>query len=688
MYAYSLLAAGEKLRGPDGCNYAVATGARSGVFVVDFDTIDVYAAMADRFPDTYAVKTGRGVHLYYQAPDFPVRNSQSDLAPKVDIRGDGGYAAIADCRHENGSTYTVVDEREPVPAPAWLLEWPGLRGAVHTERDASANAPIPVTPDDPDYARRLELGQERAKSSPPSIEGQKGSAALWDIALYLVRRLELPLDTCAELIEEYFNPRCLPPWSAVEVWHKLEDARDKSDMVSGLAPAGWNPKPSADVEPEPPADEPAPTARRVHDPSHVYSHIPGHNAAAPDCKSMCLSDLINALTVHPDWAGALQHDAFRKRPVAVDPPLKMCLETSGLTNEDITGVRTWFESNGVTVGKEDCANAIETACRRLTFHPVREWLESLPPADLAILDDLAARVLHVSDPMANEFLKRTLVGAVRRILNPGCQVDTMLVLTGKQGHGKTTFVRTLFGPEFVRSQMPNLESKDASIALNGYWAVELAELDRVLRAESSTVKEFLTRTHDDYRPPYGRTDIRFPRECVFIGTVNETDFLRDSSGNRRFWIIEVKERIDNAALATLRAEVWSAALALARSDYPHWFDDETALEETRAAYVQTDFWHDTIREYCVGKSWVRAEDIYLQSLAKGDAGALAKADQNIKRRIGDTLRRLGCEASVKKEQGRCVRGWAVPPELTNAQPSAAEVARLERERKLAELAKN
>ncbi len=686
MYAYSQLAAGEKVRGPDGCNYAVATGSRSGVFVVDFDTIDAYAEFAQRLPETFAVATARGVHLYYQAPaDFPVRNSVGELASKVDVRGEGGFVVAPDSRHYLGKTYTIVDERAPVPAPAWLLEWPGLRGKETTATAPGANAPVAITSEHPDWARRLELGTERAKSAPPSIEGQKGSAALWDVALYLVRRLELPLEKCLDLVEEHFNPRCLPPWSELEIWHKLEDARDKSDMIPGVAPPGWDPKPSTPEQPT----EPAPTVeRRRPDPAHEYTHVPGHNVSAPDCGKVTLSDAINALTTHPDWAGVLQYDEFRRRHVAACPPLRMHLEVTGLSDSDVTGVRTWFESNGVAIGQEDCTKVIMTAAERLMFHPVREWLEALPAGDPRVLDDLAARVLHTKDAMAGEFLKRTLVGAVRRILQPGCQVDTMLVLTGKQGHGKTTFVRTLFGPEFVRSQMPDLASKDASIALTGYWAVELAELDRVLRAESSTVKEFLSRTHDDYRPPYGRADMRFARECVFIGTSNETDFLRDSSGNRRFWVIEIAERIDNPWLLEHRGEIWAAALALARAGYPHWFDDETALEDTRAAYVQTDPWHDTIREFCTGKTWIRSEDVYLQCVAKNESGALARFDQSIKRRIGDTLRRLGCEAHVKREQGRLVRGWSVPADLTNAPPSAAEVARAEREKKMAELAKN
>ncbi len=239
MYAYSVLGAGERVRGPEGSNTAIATGSRSGVFVVDFDTIEAFEPLANRLPDTYAVRTGRGVHLYYQCPDFPVRNSIGELADHVDVRGEGGYVVAAGSRHANGKTYEALNACAPAPAPAWLLEWPGLRGGERAKGAPGTNAPIPVDLDTPEGQRRRRLGEERAKSADPSIQGQDGSGKLWDLALYLVRRLELPLETCAELVQRHFNSRCEPLWSEAEIWHKLENARDCSDIITGVAPEGF-----------------------------------------------------------------------------------------------------------------------------------------------------------------------------------------------------------------------------------------------------------------------------------------------------------------------------------------------------------------------------------------------------------------------------------------------------------------
>jgi hypothetical protein len=408
--------------------------------------------------------------------------------------------------------------------------------------------------------------------------------------------------------------------------------------------------------------------RRRPDPAHEYTHLPGHNTASSERKKVPLTDAIGALCTHPDWSGVLQFDEFRRRPLAVNPPLRMALESTGLTNADVAGVRTWFEANGVAISKDECATAIEAACKRNAFHPIKEWLAGLPAADSSILDTLATRALGATEPMAGEFLRKFLVGAVRRILRPGCQMDTALVLLGKQGALKSSFVRVLFGAEWSRSQMPDLATKDASGALAGFWGIELGELDSVLRAEDSTVKEFLTRTFDDYRPPYERADQRFPRECVFIGTTNKEDFLRDPTGGRRFWPIAVNGKIDLDYVTAHRDQIWAAALGLARTDFRHWVEDEATAEDAREGYASLDPWHDEIEKFCAGREWIAGIEIFTECISRGENGAkLLKFDRSASRRIADTLRRLGCANERRYVGGIRERAWRVPEALARAE---------------------
>lgn len=252
-------------------------------------------------------------------------------------------------------------------------------------------------------------------------------------------------------------------------------------------------------------------------------------------------------------------------------------------------------------------------------------------------DQLATRIFGVDDPRQNLMMRYFLIGACSRILRPGCQMDSMLVLVGPQGVGKSTFVRDMFGKQFVRSQMPALDNKDASLALSGFWAIEIAELDRILRAENSTVKEFLTRTYDDYRAPYERCDMRHPRKCVFVGTTNENDFLRDVTGARRFWPIQV-QNIDLTYVRDNQKAILKHAFRLARANERYWFEDDSVLNDLRQPLEEVDIWTAHVERYLKDKTQVNLEDVYTKAISLGGIGSATRGEA---RRLGNILRRLG-----------------------------------------------
>jgi predicted P-loop ATPase len=255
---------------------------------------------------------------------------------------------------------------------------------------------------------------------------------------------------------------------------------------------------------------------------------------------------------------------------------------------------------------------------------------------------------------------------------PGTKVDTMLVLRGPQGKRKSTFISTLFGEKYVKSQMPDLSSKDASLGLRGYACVEFAELDQVIRArENSTAKEFISRSVDSCRKPYGRAEEQFPRQCIFIGTTNDYEILPDTTGNRRYWIVEAPE-CDVEWVRENRDALWSAASSLERESYSHWFDDEARTAPLQKPYEIVDGWEDSIRDHCAGRPTVKsATDIYRETIARGDAGALARVDRRIRTRITATLRKLGCI----ERRSNSKHWWDVPETLQKESPSPEEARR-------------
>jgi len=177
------------------------------------------------------------------------------------------------------------------------------------------------------------------------------------------------------------------------------------------------------------------------------------------------------------------------------------------------------------------------------YHPIREYLEGLPEWDrIPRIDTLLIDYLGAEDsPYTRAVTRKTLVAAVARIISPGTKHDSILVLNGKQGIGKSTLFSKL-GQQWYSDSLSisDMKDKTAPEKLQGYWILELGELAEIKKMDVETVKSFITRTDDKYRPSYGRTVESHPRQCIVVGTTNsDGGFLRDITGNRRFWPVWV-----------------------------------------------------------------------------------------------------------------------------------------------------
>jgi len=213
-------------------------------------------------------------------------------------------------------------------------------------------------------------------------------------------------------------------------------------------------------------------------------------------------------------------------------------------------------------------DALAAVSHERSFHPVREYLENLPEWDgLPRLDGLLIDYLGAEDSLYTRAVtKKTLVAAVARVMRPGCKFDCMLVLVGPQGIGKSTVFASLGGKWFNDSlSMNDAKDKTAAEKLQGYWILEIGELAGIRKAEVEAVKSFLSRQKDVYRPSYGRRTVEHPRQCVIVGsTNNDTGFLRDSTGNRRFWPVVVEGVVAEKAPWNMTdytiSQIWSEAV--------------------------------------------------------------------------------------------------------------------------------
>lgn len=653
----------------EGDGFACLTGERSGIFVVDLDKRENKDGWAEfqklgDVPETFTVLTPTGGrHLYFKHPGFPIKNSISAIAPGVDIKGDGiAFVVGPGSSHKSGGTYQIYNDAPISEAPQWLLDHPEIK---KYSRKVSPPSPVDLPPHL--LERNTKAFRELCNIYPPAVEGEGGSVKLFNLAQKGVRHFALPSDTVLTILLSEYNPRCVPPWEESDIRHKVDDAFEKSDMAYNT----YQPEVLSAISEATRPPKPVGTGRKLYDPDHVYTFDPCRDAPTTDDLSLIPSHntAVHWLTGGV-WEGVLQYDAFADRILAVNPPLKMDLETEGLSDTDINNVRLWFECRGYKISPRDVQAAIWTVAKANSFHPVREYLASLPPSDTSILDKLATTLFGARTQAENMLLRKFLISAVRRILQPGCQADTMLVLYGaKQGEGKTSFVRILFG-DWTLHQLPGFQGRDASHALHGKWGIEVAELDAMLRSETNTTKEFLSRTVDEYRQFGNGQKVIKPRQCVFVGTTNIDDFLRDSTGNRRFAPIEVTCSVPLEWLAANRDAIWSAAHQAALSKEPHWLSEPEAeqLREIQQQYIQDDMWEEVVKDYCCGKDTVTVKEIYLNRIAKGDANATSKMNKSAQIRICDSLRRLGCKSSRSAEH----RYWKIPPRLKQSIPSDTE----------------
>lgn len=389
-----------------------------------------------------------------------------------------------------------------------------------------------------------------------------------------------------------------------------------------------------------------------------YTYQPGAIAAPGKLRKANLSEVTNELLCHSDWAGVLAWNLFREEPVVHNPPFPMIAEKEGMLTVDLTRLREWFEvSLGLQVSKELMADAFESACRTRAFHPVLDYLEALEPCPFPdkVLDEVATQAFNADTDIERLFVRRWLIAAIRRVVKPGTKVDNCLVLVGPQNKGKSSAVRILFG-DWMKEDLDAIGNKDALVGMQGTWCVEIAELQAVLRADPAAVKSFITRLVDKYRAPYERRAVDHPRTAVFFGTTNEDDWMRDVTGERRWWPVKCP-RVNLEWLQANRDRIWSAAVQLAMTDEPHWlnYEQETIAETHRDQFRFQDSAEQVVQGYLHGRAGkeVSVHDVW-SAVHPGSVGFAPQAEST---RIGRLLKKLGCTCVVSAGG---FKRWRVP----------------------------
>lgn len=267
------------------------------------------------------------------------------------------------------------------------------------------------------------------------------------------------------------------------------------------------------------------------------------------------------------------------------------------TDADDAALRYYLERTYGLTGKDRIFDAVNVVALQNKFHPVREYLDGcvwdgVPRVETLLVDYLGAE----DTPYTRAVTRKALTAAAARIYDPGCKFDYMLTLRGRQGIGKSALIARLGGRWFSDS-FTTLQGKDAYEQVLGVWIMEVGELAGMRRAEAETIKLYISKQVDRFRPAYGRRTQEFPRQCIFIGTTNEAQFLRDRTGNRRFWIVDTPNEPRRSLWDELTPEtvrrVWAEAAELYHAGETLYLPPEL---ESVARRVQESFEEENPRE--------------------------------------------------------------------------------------------
>lgn len=577
-------------------------------------------------------------------------------------------------------------------APTPVLAWPGGGKAVAlADWSALAGFRVICWPDADAQREKLTKAEKDAGADPLSkpllpLEDQPGMRAMRKV-VELVRA-----HGCEARIVDPGQPGDRPGgWDCADAiaegWGKAElraflarpeppaPAADSAQASAPLPPAARageegaaapdqpEPASSRGSEPPPPGDDPPPADE---DEDAWRARLIWSRGAVREC----VPNVMEVLLHHPRWRGVLGFDEFSQRIVKRRPPPFVtaagALVADEWTDTDDTRAAAWIALHeGWVPSSAMVAEAVNVAARAQPFHPVLEYLRALTWDGTPRLEHWAIDLLHVEDtPYARLVSRYFLLGMVRRVLEPGCKFDYCLVLEGRQGKRKSTALAILGGPWFSDTEL-DLSNKDSMSYIRGKWLHEFGEMGSIARAESTRQKSFLSRQVDEFRPTYGRREIRCPRQGVFGGTTNEWGWHKDPTGGRRFWPLEVRDEVNTDGLAAIRDQLFAEAYVAALAGERYWptaeeqrelFDPEQLSREAPEAYAELlAVWLAEQEKAPVPRAEFTLSEAITEGL-KIDAKGITR---DIQTRVGMALAKLGCERVEYRT--RAVRHWYKRP---------------------------
>lgn len=393
-------------------------------------------------------------------------------------------------------------------------------------------------------------------------------------------------------------------------------------------------------------------------------------------------DLI--LTKHPEFAGHLRFNDLTRRPEINSGALFQPGPTGKNVFEGVydTALVQWLEREfQISVPRHVAAACLNLAARKSTYNPVQDYLLSLKWDGVPRVDNFLHDYCQCAghDPYIRSISRKFLISAVARALEPGCKVDTVLVLRGVQGTKKTSLVKALAG-DWYTTFSQRFDSKDGIIQATESWFVELSELASLTKSSIETMRGFITQRSDRIRIPYATYHEDFPRRCIFVGTTNSDRPLIDTEGNRRFWVVETG-RVDIDELERNRDQIFAEAVeffrrfleerdsGLTEKDmlYRWWLtpSEQESSDAENELYMGDDLIAEELRDWMADESQEKPTSLTVKYVMKNvlrwpSERVHAEQEHGAQYRIRKALRDAGWVERTRTKPGPNKRVWELP----------------------------
>jgi predicted P-loop ATPase len=572
--------------------------------------------------------------------------------PGIDFLSAGCYVVgVGSIHPDTGREYTWAGERvlrDAQDAPEAIIRLiervVGVDAGEITRGQAfsgSTNGTSPAGPGDFDrYVSYL-------KSAQPAVEGENGDAQTFKVCCK-GKDLGLSQEETLKAVAAYYNQRCVPPWAPNELAAKVRNAYSYSLLPAGnaLAQNEFSEVPNEEKSSE-------------------YSRV---DIDGKGTMSKTLNNAVNSMMRDPKLSDLLAWDEF----YGMVRLLKPAPWTRGELPAD--GVE-WSDSDSIQlrlyIGRtrkfdmpiQLVDQAVVAVSELRTIHPVQDYLNGLVWDGVPRLHDWLHKYAGARpDKYTSEVAEKTILQAVKRVFEPGCKADYVLILEGTQGVGKSTLIEIL-GGKWYADIVIDPHARDTADAMRGKWFVEFSEMEVTRRADAQALKAFITRKVDRFRLAYARRAKDLPRQCVFVGTINPdatNEYLSDSTGNRRFWPVEVRQ-VDFDGLSAVRDQLFAEAVGIVKSGKATHILDAEVIEVARLEQKErqaTDPWTDVIREWLPesGTEIVTTKDVWIHALR----GRESELTMHHQKRIAASLKTLGWNNGVKRVGGKMMRGYLMP----------------------------